>query len=148
LELDPVQHALVDAVTGKAWRVGDEVEVEVVHVSPQRRRIELAVVGEGRNREAGRGAETRARPVEIVEAVVAGPGRSRRREVAAMPAERTGRPRREHRPAKAGAAGRGAATPKRGKITSVRGAKGSARAGARAGKGGKPKDRRGRRRSR
>ncbi|HUL58483.1 MAG TPA: ribonuclease R [Anaeromyxobacteraceae bacterium] len=44
-ELDPVQHALVDRASGRTYRVGDEVEVEVVSASPARRRIELAVVG-------------------------------------------------------------------------------------------------------
>jgi ribonuclease R len=44
LELDTVQHALVDRTTGRAYRVGDRVAVEVVSVSPQRRRIELGLV--------------------------------------------------------------------------------------------------------
>jgi ribonuclease R len=46
-ELDPVLHALV-APNGRAFRVGDKVEVEVVSASPARRRIELALVEEGR----------------------------------------------------------------------------------------------------
>jgi ribonuclease R len=46
LELDPVQHALVDRTTGRAFRVGDEVEVEVVSSSPARRRIDLRLLGE------------------------------------------------------------------------------------------------------
>ncbi|WP_242395919.1 ribonuclease R, partial [Anaeromyxobacter oryzisoli] len=45
-ELDPVQHALVDRATGRAFRVGDPVEIEVVNASPARRRIELRLVGE------------------------------------------------------------------------------------------------------
>jgi ribonuclease R len=42
--LDPAQHALVDRASGRAWRVGDEMHVEVVSVSLSRRRIELAPV--------------------------------------------------------------------------------------------------------
>jgi len=39
--LDPAHHALVDRGTGRAFRVGDRVEVEVVDASPARRRVEL-----------------------------------------------------------------------------------------------------------
>jgi ribonuclease R len=46
-ELDPVHHALVDRTTGRAFRVGDKLRVEVVSASPARRRIELALAGEG-----------------------------------------------------------------------------------------------------
>jgi ribonuclease R len=42
-ELDPVHHALVDRGSGRAFRVGDPVEVEVVGASPERRRVELAL---------------------------------------------------------------------------------------------------------
>jgi ribonuclease R len=42
--LDPVLHALVDAGTGRAFRVGDRVRVELVSASPARRRIELRLV--------------------------------------------------------------------------------------------------------
>jgi ribonuclease R len=61
-ELDPVQHAVVDRVTGRSFRVGDKVRVEVVSSSPARRRIELALAGEGRAaaREAREGREERA----------------------------------------------------------------------------------------
>jgi ribonuclease R len=52
--LDPVLHALVDAASGRAFRVGDELEVEVVSASPARRRIELALVEDGRVRVARR----------------------------------------------------------------------------------------------
>jgi ribonuclease R len=44
-ELDPVQHALVDRRTRKAWRVGDEVRVQLVAASPQRRQIDLRLAG-------------------------------------------------------------------------------------------------------
>jgi ribonuclease R len=52
VSLDPVQHALVDRASGKAWRVGDAMRVEVVSVSLSRRRIELAPVSEARVRAA------------------------------------------------------------------------------------------------
>jgi ribonuclease R len=52
--LDPVLHALVDAGSGRAFRVGDKVRVEVVSASPARRRIDLALVEEGRARVARR----------------------------------------------------------------------------------------------
>jgi ribonuclease R len=107
-ELDPVKHALVDVGTGRSYRVGDEVEVELVLASPERRRIELAMVEEGRGREAERaGPRGKGRAVETVETVAGGPGRPRRRQIAAVPAERTGRPRREH--ARGPAPGRGRA---------------------------------------
>jgi ribonuclease R len=43
-ELDPVLHALVQPGTGRAFRVGDRLRVEVVSSSPARRRIELRAV--------------------------------------------------------------------------------------------------------
>jgi ribonuclease R len=43
--LDPVQHALVDRRTKRAYRVGDEIEVDVVAASPQRRQIDLRLAG-------------------------------------------------------------------------------------------------------
>ncbi|HET8540164.1 MAG TPA: VacB/RNase II family 3'-5' exoribonuclease [Anaeromyxobacter sp.] len=43
-ELDPVLHALVQPATGRSFRVGDRVRVEVVSSSPSRRRIELRLV--------------------------------------------------------------------------------------------------------
>ncbi len=70
-ELDPVLHALVDAGSGRAFRVGDAVEVEVASASPARRRIELALVeggavvkreGTGRAGPRGTGAPPRRRP--------------------------------------------------------------------------------------
>jgi len=44
VRLDPVQHAMVDAASGKAYRVGDAMHVEIISVSLSRRRIELAPV--------------------------------------------------------------------------------------------------------
>jgi ribonuclease R len=43
-DLDPVHHALVDHGTGRAFRVGDPVEVQVADVSIERRRVDLALV--------------------------------------------------------------------------------------------------------
>jgi len=43
-DLDPVHHALVDHGTGRAFRVGDPIEVQVADVSIERRRIDLALV--------------------------------------------------------------------------------------------------------
>jgi ribonuclease R len=40
-ELDTAHHALIDRVTGRAFRVGDPVEVEVVEASTQRLKVEL-----------------------------------------------------------------------------------------------------------
>jgi ribonuclease R len=53
--LDQVQHALVDAASGRAFRVGDKVRVEVVSASPARRRIELGLVEKGAVRREGAG---------------------------------------------------------------------------------------------
>ncbi|MGC3997183.1 MAG: ribonuclease R [Anaeromyxobacter sp.] len=46
-ELDPVHHALVDARTGRSFRVGDPVRVLVAAASPVRRQITLQLAGEG-----------------------------------------------------------------------------------------------------
>jgi ribonuclease R len=46
-ELDPVRHALVDRASGAAYRVGDEVRVEVANASLARRQITLRLLGEG-----------------------------------------------------------------------------------------------------
>jgi ribonuclease R len=43
-ELDPEAHALVQARTGRSFRVGDRVEVEVENASPARRQIDLLLV--------------------------------------------------------------------------------------------------------
>jgi ribonuclease R len=53
-ELDPRAHALIDRRSGRAFRVGDEVEVEVLSASPVRRQIDLALVEAGRARLAPR----------------------------------------------------------------------------------------------
>ncbi len=46
-ELDRDLHALVQRRTGRAYRVGDRVEVEIRAASPARRQIDLALVEEG-----------------------------------------------------------------------------------------------------
>jgi len=51
--LDPGLHALVQRGTGRAYRVGDAVEVEVASASPARRQIELALVERGQILRAG-----------------------------------------------------------------------------------------------
>jgi ribonuclease R len=48
LHLDSKLHALVDRARGRAFRIGDEVEVEVLNASPARRQIDLALVEGGR----------------------------------------------------------------------------------------------------
>jgi ribonuclease R len=73
-ELDPVLHALVDPGTGRAFRVGDKLRVEVASASPARRRIELALVEEGRARGVRRDAAPE--PVRAASAGRAAPPRS------------------------------------------------------------------------
>jgi len=53
-ELDPVLHALVEPASGRAFRVGDKVRVEVVSSSPARRRIELRLAGAAVEKAEGR----------------------------------------------------------------------------------------------
>ncbi len=67
-ELDPARHALVDRASGKAFRVGDEVRVEVASASPARRQITLrlegqagAAAGEAASRRPARAGPKRAR---------------------------------------------------------------------------------------
>ncbi len=78
-ELDLVHHAMVDRASGRAFRVGDAVEVDVVNVSPQRRRVELKLTsalpapepglrGPARQDRGGRGGRVEVR----------GPGRAGR----------------------------------------------------------------------
>jgi ribonuclease R len=82
--LDPVLHALVDAGSGRAFRVGDKLRVEVVSASPARRRIELALVEEGRARTARR--EEAAEPLRAAPGARGAPRRS-----GAPPRRRPGR---------------------------------------------------------
>jgi ribonuclease R len=73
-DLDPELHALVQHRTGRSFRVGDRVEVEVTAASPARRQIDLGLVVRGKlargkpERVAGaRGAEPRRGPVRAGE---------------------------------------------------------------------------------
>jgi ribonuclease R len=65
-QLDPVLHALVQPGSGRAFRVGDRVRVEVVSASPARRRVELRILDAGkpgvRREGAARGAPAAAPP--------------------------------------------------------------------------------------
>jgi ribonuclease R len=115
-ELDPVQHALVDRRTHRAYRVGDEIEVDLAAASPQRRQIDLLLAG--------------------TPAVAAKPGPGRDRLV--MPARPSGR----EQPPRAGrlldkGASRGDGRPRRGDGHSERGSSRTGGGGGRAG-GGKP----------
>ena len=115
-ELDPVHHALVDHGTGRAFRVGDALQVEVASASPARRRIELRLAGQ----EAG-----------VAPAGGAGPrrGAAGRREPASAAPPRPGKgPRREPL---AGAAGGkpGSAKGKGGKGRGAGGGRGKRRRG-------------------
>ena len=63
--LDTVGHALVQRASGRAFRVGDEVEVEVVSASPARRQITLGLVEAGqvrRSTESFPGERRKGRP--------------------------------------------------------------------------------------
>jgi ribonuclease R len=51
--LDKDGHALVEKRSGRSYRVGDDVEVEVAAVDPARRRIDLALVEGGKTRAPG-----------------------------------------------------------------------------------------------
>jgi len=80
-ELDLELHALVQRGTGRAFRVGDRVEVEVAAASPARRQIDLALVEQG----------------EALTATPAERERRRERPRKAKPGERRPPPRHEER---------------------------------------------------
>jgi ribonuclease R len=103
-ELDKVQHALVDGASGKAFRVGDEVTVEVASASPQRRRIELRLVEAGEVVQASPrpGAEP-ARPHPRPGGAAEEPGLARRRAAARPEHPKAGGVRGEKRPRREGA---------------------------------------------
>ena len=58
-ELDTSRHALVDRRTGRVFRVGDAVQVEVASASPARRQVTLRLAGEGAREQAGPGTAVR-----------------------------------------------------------------------------------------
>ncbi|HSD21606.1 MAG TPA: ribonuclease R [Anaeromyxobacter sp.] len=104
-ELDTELHALVDRTTGRAFRVGDEVTVEVVSASPVRRRIELSLVEEVRAAVKGRRRRGAEQVLAEAEAEVEAAARRPRghREAVAPPRaaegerrQRTGDGHREH----------------------------------------------------
>jgi len=59
--LDKDGHALVEKRSGRAYRVGDEIEVEVMAADPARRRIDLALVEGGTTRALTPPSESRRR---------------------------------------------------------------------------------------
>jgi ribonuclease R len=134
-ELDPVQHALVDRGSGRAFRVGDPVTVEVVNASPARRRIELKLLGEAAAEEPGLPRRERAGS-ERTEQPGRGPGKR-----AAGRATRTGTGHAEH-----GKERRGPRPGEGGKPGGRRGGKGGGRPGGKPrgkpGRSGKPRRRR------
>ncbi len=122
-DLDPELHALVQRRTGRAFRVGDRVTVELTAASPARRQIDLALVERGVALEAAEG-DRRPRASRKGEPRAAGGG-PRSAERGGVASART-------------ASGRGG---KRGQGRAPRGAGG----GARAPKKGTPKARKGKR---
>jgi ribonuclease R len=118
-ELDPVQHALVDRATGRAFRVGDKVRVEVISSSPARRRIELALAEEGR---AAARPERSQRPAERREPMERrGPMERRAAMERRGPKERRGHGHHEGGRAAKGQAGRGKGSKPRGGPSAKRG---------------------------
>jgi ribonuclease R len=124
-ELDADGHALVEARSGRAYRVGDEIEVEVAAADPVLRRIDLLPVEAGQVRarvERERPSRGRGRPPpgrgegrersgrkgrgEAGSGESAGPPRGARRPGAA-PAERGGGGGRPGEPRRKGRGGRG-----------------------------------------
>jgi ribonuclease R len=99
MELDPVQHALVDVTTGRSFRVGDEVRVEVQNVSVQRRRIDLALLAGAAARAPEGAAPAPARAEAEAPPAAAPPARERRALATALEQARrrggTGRGRKE-----------------------------------------------------
>jgi ribonuclease R len=100
-ELDPVLHALVDPGSGRAFRVGEKLRVEVVSASPARRRIELALVEAGRARGARREGEGEGKPARATPVRAAAGGRTAPPRTAAPPRQRPA----PGRPAKGGGRG-------------------------------------------
>uniref|UniRef100_UPI001F585290 ribonuclease R n=1 Tax=Anaeromyxobacter sp. SG64 TaxID=2925409 RepID=UPI001F585290 len=72
-ELDTELHALVDRTTGRAFRVGEEVTVDVVSASPIRRRIELKLVEEAKAAPKGRKRRGAEQVLAEAEAAVRAP---------------------------------------------------------------------------
>jgi hypothetical protein len=109
-DLDPVHHALIDHVTGRAFRVGDPVEVQVADVSIERRRIDLALLSALPKEDPG----------------LQGPARPRGRKRLLDGGARGGKP----------GAGRPAGAGSGGKATGRQGGRGSSPSGSSGGKPG------------
>jgi ribonuclease R len=121
-ELDPIQHALVDARTKRAYRVGDPVTVQVAAANPLRRRIDLRLEGAEATPEAR--APARAEGAEAA---------PRRRQLAEALAKRRGRP----AAAASGSGARQGGSERRGDGHSEAGGpRGEMRRGGGAGRGG------------
>ncbi len=133
-EFDPVLHALVDRASGRAFRVGDRLKVEVVSASPARRRIELALVVEGRARKAEAGPERaeRGRPPRRAPAWAERPAQPRRERAAG---ERRGHGHDEGGRGRKGHAAAGRGAPRKG----GGGKSGTPRKGGGGGKSGAPR---------
>ena len=67
-ELDPELHALVQRRTGRAFRVGDRIQIEVASASPARRQIDLALVEKGKALAVTERTGPRRRPGAVVAA--------------------------------------------------------------------------------
>ncbi|HYD39550.1 MAG TPA: ribonuclease R [Anaeromyxobacter sp.] len=118
-ELDPVRHALVDVAGGAAFRVGDDVRVEVANASPARRQVTLRLLsaaGQAAGDAAGAPAPRRRSRRGAARDERAGRGK--------RPERRAGRP----EPRKAQRKGRGPKGPP------PRGAKRGGKAGGRRGR--------------
>jgi len=94
--LDAEGHALVEQASGRSYRVGDEVEVEVGAVDPVRRRIDLLLVEAGKaratapSRREGSGRRGREAPSKGRPASRARPAEEQRSRPAAGGARRPG----------------------------------------------------------
>jgi ribonuclease R len=89
-QLDPDLHALVQRRTGRAFRVGDRVEVEVAAASPARRQIDLALVEKGVRREPAARVRAPRTPSRAAPAgrALARTGESERRPARGRPPQR------------------------------------------------------------
>ena len=75
-QLDPDLHALVQRRTGRAFRVGDRLEVEVAAASPARRQIDLTLVEKGVRREPAARVREPRRPTRAAAPAGRAPART------------------------------------------------------------------------
>jgi ribonuclease R len=115
--LDPKLHALVQPGTGRAFRIGDRLEVEVTAASPARRQVDLALVEHGEAllapRPVGRRGEE-GPPLTLREPGLGGARRGGRRGAPSASGGRKGAGRPAGAAAKAGKKGRGGGQRERG----------------------------------